>query len=103
MNPLLFELSPAAENDLRDIIRYTNQKFGQNQAINYGNQLEACMIELSTNTPFPRNLTEIQPNLKFIRCQHHYIFGINRSSQPFLVIPILHEKMDVLNRIKKRL
>lgn len=103
MTLLLYNLSPAAEDDLRDIIRYTNEKFGQNQVIKYTDQLEVCIINLSTDSYHSGKLSEIHPDLKFIHCHHHYIFGLMKPSAPFLVIAIFHHKMDIINRIKKRL
>lgn len=103
MTPPYYNLSPAAENDLRDIIRYTNQKFGQNQVIKYSNQLEVCIIQLSTDSAYSRKLPEIHPDLKFIQCQNHYIFALEKSSDSLLVIAFFHQKMDIITRIKDRL
>jgi len=48
-------------------------------------------------------LSDIHPSLRVTRCEHHYIFCIWREGAPAIIIAILHERMDLIARIKDRL
>ncbi len=37
------------------------------------------------------------------RSEHHYIFCMIRETQPALIIAILHERMDLMSRLKDHL
>jgi toxin ParE1/3/4 len=37
------------------------------------------------------------------RCEHHYIFCLPQHDAPALVVAILHERMDIMARLKHRL
>ena len=87
-----------AEEDLIAIWRYTAVKWGETQADKYIRKIEACFEKIGQGSALLRTLTE---NVQFIRCEHHYIF-ILTGKKP-IVIAILHEKMDFLARLKKRL
>ena len=36
-------------------------------------------------------------------CQKHYIFGLSEPNKPLLIIAMLHERMDLMQRLKHRL
>ncbi len=38
-----------------------------------------------------------------MRCEHHYIMGLNRDGQPVAIVAVFHEKMDLMVRIAERL
>lgn len=103
MTILAYNLSSAADPDLFKIIHYTNENYGEKQILRYIQQLESCVAQILNNTPIAKRLPQIHPYLSYIHCQHHYIFGLMKSSAPFLVIAIFHHKMDIINRIKERL
>ncbi len=86
------------EQDLIDIWRYTDEKWGEAQADKYLFKLEACFKKISRGEVVLKNLTE---KIQYIRCEHHYIFLL--ATKKPIVIAVLHEKMDMLMRLKKRL
>jgi toxin ParE1/3/4 len=98
-----YELTADAEKDLVDIIEYTVNNHGIAQAREYVAQLETCALNLASSQGYYRELKNVHPRLRVVRCQHHYIFGLMRTSQPMAVIAVYHERMDVLRRLRNRL
>jgi len=96
-----FLLTRQAEQDLSDIWRYTYDKWGERQADDYLHKLESCFNKIATGQLQLRDLLDHSTKIKFIRCEHHYIFLIIKHKP--IIIAVLHEKMDLLQRIKKRL
>jgi len=50
-----------------------------------------------------KTFLETRPELQVSRCEHHYIFHLMRENQSPLIIAILHERMNMIDRIRKRL
>jgi toxin ParE1/3/4 len=98
-----YELTSYAQEDLADIIEYTVNNYGIAQAREYVAALEKCAENLAGSQGFYRELKNIHPHLRVIRCQHHYIFGVMRAGFPMAVVAIYHERMDVLYRLRTRL
>lgn len=48
-------------------------------------------------------MSELFPELRMMRCEHHYVFCLPRWSAPALVVAILHERMDLMVRLTERL
>lgn len=99
----VYELTLTAEADMRDIIRYTIRTHGVSQMHIYTEKLKQCATALASGKEHFRTLPEIHQNLRLLHCQHHYIFGLSRHDKPMLIIAILHESMDILQRLKTRL
>lgn len=95
-----FSFTSAALADLNDIIEYTFDKFGERQTEKYIGQLEECSNQLANGEG--KALLDVHPQLRYTRCQHHYIFGIVREDE-VLIVTIFHERMDLINRIAHRL
>ncbi|MBA4160986.1 MAG: plasmid stabilization protein ParE [Novosphingobium sp.] len=100
---MLFELSPEADRDLEDIFDYTARQWGVDQADRYLIELETGVEAFVTGSKHFRHWPEINPRLRSIRCQRHHIFLIEREQRAPLIVAILHEKMDLITRIRARL
>ena len=98
-----YVLTDAAEADLRSIIRYTRTQWGDQQVRRYIEALERALIDLAAGDISYRSMEEIAPDLRMVRCRHHYIFCLPRSDAPALVIAIFHESMDLMMRLTERL
>lgn len=96
-------LSRDAEADVDNILEYTLLKFGERQMHKYKDQLKECLKRMSRDFGNIRSMKDVDPSLCFMRCQHHYIFGLLQNNRPIYIIAILHEKMDLTERIKERL
>ncbi len=98
-----YELSEDAIADLDEITDYTFENHGVVQALKYIDTLDECATNLSMGHGHYKTLPELHPQLRMKHCQHHYIFGVIRELRPMLVVAILHERMKLIERVKKRL
>lgn len=98
-----YELTPAAEADLRDIARYTLRQWGTRQQQRYASQLTACFQRIAGRTVQVRTFSQRYPQVRVTRCQHHHVFYIQPEEQKPLIIAVLHENMDLMARLGERL
>lgn len=98
-----YVLSEAAEADLRGVIRYTRNMWGEQQARLYAEKLKNGIIRMSQGKGAFREMDDIYPSLRMARIEHHYAFCLLRQNSPVLVVAILHERMDLLSRLADRL
>ena len=100
---LLYELTDSAQEDLKDIARYTLTEWGEKQSLHYAALLEKRFCEIAARTAYSRPFSNRFPQVLVSRCEHHYIFYIHPERTPPRIIAILHERMSMLKRLKKRL
>ena len=100
---LLYELTGPAEEDLKDIARYTLTEWGKKQSLHYAALLEKRFCEIAARTAISRSFSDRAPQVLVSRCEHHYIFYIHPEKKSPRIIAILHERMDMLKRLKNRL
>ena len=50
-----------------------------------------------------RAVFEHRPELRVCRCEHHYVFALLREDEVPLIVAVLHEKMDLMVRLRERL
>ena len=98
-----FDFSLDAHQDLLKIVDYTFDRFGEKQALKYTQQLDLCARRMANGKGQIKLLSDINESLCSCHCQHHYIFGLRRLNRPFLIIAIIHERMDLIKRITNRL
>lgn len=96
-----YDLTLAAEEDLRDIWRYTLETWGPEQADTYLDRLGDCLDKIGSRRAPPRSLAQLPDELCIHRCQRHYIFWLE-IDRP-IIIAVLHEKMDVVQRLADRI
>ncbi len=71
---LLYELTILAQEDLKDIARYTLTQWSENQSLHYAELLEKRFCEIAERTAYSRTLSSRYPQVLVNRCEHHYIF-----------------------------
>lgn len=98
-----YELTPAAEDDLLGIARYTMKTWGQVQAARYGGALASHFAALGRGVPWTSTPIEHRPELRSSRCQKHYVFSLQREGTCPLILAVLHEGMDLMERLRERL
>ena len=96
-----YELSSLAEHDLTEIALYTRKTWGEAQSLHYATLLEACFECIADGTQHTRPVSARHPDVFVCHCEHHYVFYIENKI-PY-IIAVLHEKMDMLQRLNKRL
>ena len=98
-----YVLTEAAEADLRGIIRYTRDQWGETQLRRYIARLDEGITRLaSSQQPF-KEMDTLHPALRMARCEHHYVFCLPREHAPALIVAIFHERMDLIARLADRL
>ena len=98
-----YRLSSDAEDDLRKIARYTNDKWGKEQALNYGQTLETHFDKIFGGMAVIKSVTPRWPYLYVSKCEHHYVFFLKDGKDKPIILAVLHEKMDMLRHLKKRM
>jgi len=99
-----YELTVLAEEDLRAIARYTIDKWGIEQAERYESLLSKRFQEIAQGIITQRVFLKRRPDLLFTHCEHHYIFYWQpKDREKPIILAILHERMDLMQRLKKRL
>ena len=94
-----YTLTSGAEKDLIAIWNYTFDTWGESQADHYIEKIEASFANIAKrDSVFNRPLPSY-PGVRSVHCEHHYIFFLN-TDKP-VIFAILHEKMDLLLRLKK--
>lgn len=94
-NPRL-ELTHEAQDDFRDIIFYTIETWGEDQALVYQTKLENCFQMIQNNPHIGHQRDDIFPSYRVLSIEKHLI--IYWPTQAFIkVIRILHMNRDIQN------
>jgi toxin ParE1/3/4 len=96
-------LAQAAGADLREIARYSLRQWGAAQARRYIAQLEAAAAALASGQGVFKDLGTLHPGLRVAGSGKHFVFCLLRPGRPALVLAVLHERMDLIARLKGRL
>lgn len=99
----LYQISDAAAEDWHNIVNYTLTQHGETQTRKYMAALEKGIEKMALGDLPDKNWDDLYPALRSTHCEHHYIFGVIRTDAPMLVIAILHERMNLMTQLQKRL
>ncbi len=94
------KLRQAAINDLDDIWEYTFQQWSRDQANQYYESIRSACLDVAHNPKIGQDYDWIKKDLKGCRANKHIVFYIQASTGEIEVIRILHERMDLKNRLK---
>ncbi|GJL64812.1 MAG: toxin ParE1 [Nitrospirales bacterium] len=89
-----FGLSEAAQQDLREIKRYTRETWGASQARDYLLELTATFTKLSRRPKLGRKRDDLDLQLRSFVAGQHVIF-FQESSSGIDVVRVLHSSMDI--------
>ena len=98
-----YRLTPDAEDDLLEIAIYTIRRWGLQQADVYEAALVGCFQTIGQGKEQSSAPITHRPELQVTRCRHHYVFSLREKNSPALIVAILHEKMDLMVRLRERL
>jgi len=93
-------LRQEAINDLNAIWEYTVEEWSEHQADQYYESLRQDCMEIGKNPGAGRTYFEIDERLLGFKSGRHIIFYQIISKDEIEVIRILHEMMDLKNRMK---
>ena len=94
-------LRQKAINDLSDIWKYTTYKWSENQADKYYKEIKSACKEIGINPNVEKKYIEISDEILGLKIGRHIIFYHIFSGIEVEVIRILHEQMDLRNRLKE--
>lgn len=96
-----YDLTNAAEDDLRGIWTYTHETWGADQADRYLDQIEACFDAVASCRAQSRQFERLPSDVSIHRCQHHFIVWL-AGPRP-IIVAVLHERMEFIRHLKDRL
>ena len=96
-----FKLTKKAVKDLTGIWNYTVDTWSENQADKYYDQLLNYCQVLAENPQKGKSYSQLIPNLQGAKVNRHIIFYCKTSENVIEIERILHEQMDLRNRLKK--
>ena len=96
-----YHLSNKAVEDLNGIWDYTFDNWSEEQADKYYNMLLGFCQDIADNPELGKNYDGIRTGLLGLKANRHIIFYRKIETSPIEIIRILHERMDLKNRIKE--
>jgi len=97
-----YKLSRKAEEDLEDIWLYTLETWSKEQADRYLSLIFDEIEFLTSNPKTGQDFDHIRKSYRYSKVKSHLIFYKHKKSEDIIeVIRILHERMDLENRINE--
>ena len=96
-----YELTNKAVEDLTGIWEYTIEKWSEQQADKYYNLLLDSCQDIANNPELGKNYDGITKDLFGLKTNRHIVFYRKRINQPIEITRILHERMDLKNRLSE--
>lgn len=96
-----FRVSKAAEADIRQIARYTQNEWGARQRRLYLSGLNDEFKALSQNPLLVPERAEFEPPVRIRRYERHLIVYVIEDSD-ILIVRVLHQNMDVPARLSDK-
>ena len=90
-----FHLTQAAKTDLKDIGRYTQNKWGRAQRDKYLAMLDGCFQDLADEPLKGRDCSDIRDGYRKYSAGRHVIYYHPIPINTLLIARILHDRMDV--------
>jgi len=88
-----------ANDDLNNIWDYTYESWSETQADKYYATIKFTCLEIEKNPELGKAYSGISRNLLGIKSGKHIIFYASISENEIEIIRILHERMDLKNKI----
>jgi toxin ParE1/3/4 len=96
-----YKLTNKAVEDLTNIWNYTFEKWSENQADTYYNMLLENCQHIADDPNIGKNYEGIKQDLYGLKVNRHIVFYRKSNSNPIEITRILHEQMDLKNRINE--
>ena len=98
-----YELSPAADKDIQQVTRYTLNKWGSGSLEKYITGLKATFDAIGSGDALQREFSKRFPEVLVTKYRYHFVFYIRESLEIPVIIGVIHERRDVVNRLIERL
>jgi toxin ParE1/3/4 len=96
-----YQLTNKAVNDLSRIWNYTFDNWSEQQADKYYHLLLDCCQNLANNPDLGKKYEGVAKELFGFRINRHLIFYRKMRDKSIEITRILHEQMDIKNRVKE--
>lgn len=96
-----YSISEKALEDLNNIWIYTAENWSIEQANRYYNLIVDEIEYVSDNFETTKDLSNVRKNYKYSKVKSHLVFYKKTKNTEMEVVRILHERMDVKNRINE--
>ena len=96
-----YKISKSALNDLKKIWSYTLNKWSKEQAERYYSKIIEEINYLSNHPNFGKQLDDVRKDYKCSKVKSHIIFYRINKNGIIEIVRILHQMMDIPNRIKE--
>ncbi|MFT5581498.1 MAG: toxin ParE1/3/4 [Psychromonas sp.] len=100
MSPAKYRISSEAIQDLRNIWKYTNKKWSKEQADRYFKLVMSEIEFVTTNFHTGKSAEHIREGYRSTIAKSHLIFYKMGKDCRIDIIRILHQKVDVENKLK---
>lgn len=97
-----YSLSEEAQNDLKEIRRYTSENWGNKQARQYLIELTANFENLSKSPKLGRTREEIDKDLRSFPVSRHIVFYRERP-EGIQIARVLHASMDIKQHLEEEI
>lgn len=97
-----YKLTNKAVDDLTQIWNYTFDKWSESQADKYYHMLIDNCQEVANSPDFGKNYSGVTEDLFGLKVGRHIIFYRRIEDTEIEITRILHEQMDLKNRIKEK-
>ncbi len=94
-----YKLTNKATEDLTLIWDYTFEVWSEKQADKYYNELVLAFNEIALNPTLGRSYNQVKNKLLGVKSSRHIIFYEIINSDYILIERVLHQRMDLKNRI----
>jgi len=96
-----FLLSEEAQNDLREIQRYTQENWGKQKAKQYLIELTTCFVKLAHTPKMGRSREAIAKGIRSFQAIHRIVF-YREGQKGIEIARVLHPSMDVSTRFGRK-
>lgn len=94
-----YKLTNKAVKDLTNIWEYTTEEWSEQQADRYYNLLLSRCQEIANYPELGKNYEGVTNDLLGLKVEKHIIFYRKQKNKPIEITRILHERMDLKNRL----
>jgi toxin ParE1/3/4 len=96
--PAVLKLSPQARQDFIDILRYTGERWGQNQLLAYRDKINEALQAIGNNPQLGHHRDDLPPtHLAYLVGSHVIVYRTDADS--IGVVRILHQRMSLARHI----
>jgi toxin ParE1/3/4 len=96
-------VSKGAAADVREITQYTVAEWGETQCKSDIADLDAAANAVAKGEGAFKEMSSLLPGLRMARSGTHCIFCMPQDKGPAIILAVLHERMDLMVRLKSRL